>query len=605
MSYLTDKTQGNPLFLEQTLDYFRGSDIIAPITDPDTGAKSWDIAQEEAKIPDTLADLLIARVDRLAEDIKSSVQTAAILGQEFEVHLLSTMLRELQEDRSSDEIETCVQKGVDERIWVMISELTYIFTHSLLRDAVYQMQLRSRLRRLHHIAAQAIQHLYPDDPQRYSDLAFHYENARVLDQAITFYHQAGDFAQETYAVILAITYYQEALTLLDEMTSSPDCPWSEADIKQQYLALYQNLGLMLRWQTRFDEATQAYQAMLTLAEETGASLAQARAWEMLARIQKDQGDYPEALEKVENAETIARALGESAYELLAELLCSKGDFLCDLGEPERARILTEEALELSSKINARPLMAESLSLLGWIQRTLGEYQLADKHIEHALRLFRELDNRNKVAGMLNDLGTNSLAQGNFQSAADLFSQALDSANKIGLRYAEIVVLNNLGEAQVGLENYTAAQENLEQSLDMAEKVGWGRMSDTSRLLAEAYLGQDKIDAAMEAARSALALGQESGMQEDIAGAWRTLGRILTHPEAPDTLSISEGEETLDAPACFERSLGIYTEAKMAGERARTLHAWAEYERIHGDPDRGEAMHQEAHDIFKDLGMAAQ
>ncbi len=602
VDYLVDKTQGNPLFLEQTLDYFRESGIIATPGGPDH--MGWDIVREEAKVPATLSDLLIARVDHLADDIKASVKAAAVLGQEFEVRLLSTMLQQLEDSDATPEVESCVQRGVDERIWITLSELTYIFTHSLLRDAVYQMQLRRRLRRLHRIAAQAIQRLHPDDPQRYSDLAFHYENAGVLDQAITFYHQAGDFAQETYAVTLAIAYYQKALALLDELSASPGCPWPEARVNQKYLTLYQELGRMLRWQTRFDEATRAYRAMLALAEETDAQLAQAQAWERLAMIEKDQGAYQETLAYIENAESIVRALGESAYELLSRLLCVKGNSLCDLGEPERALALAEEGLTLSSQVDARHPMAESLNLLGWAHRVLGDYERAAEYIEQALDLFREVNDRNKVAGMLNDLGTNASARGDFQTAESIFLQALTSAREIGHRYAEIIVLNNLGEAQVGLGKYAAAENSLEQSLTMAEKVGFGRISETSRLLAEAYLGQGKAEAAVEAARSALALGQESGMQEDIAGAWRTLGRVLAHPAAPDALRIGD-DEALDSPACFERSLRIYTEAKMAGERARTLHAWGEYERAHGDPARGEAMHHEAHDIFEELGITAR
>jgi tetratricopeptide (TPR) repeat protein len=185
-------------------------------------------------------------------------------------------------------------------------------------------------------------------------------------------------------------------------------------------------------------------------------------------------------------------------------------------------------------------------------------------------------------------------------ATKLLEEALDSAREIGHRYAEIIVLNNLGEAQVGLGDYKDAEANLEQSLSMAKRVGWGGQSDTSRLLAEAYLGQGKTVAAIVAARSALSLGQESGVQEDIAGAWRTLGHILANTNTSDTLHIQE--EVVDAPICFKRSLDIYTETKMAGERARTLHAWGEYEQAHGNPEQGEAMHQQAHAIFEELGM---
>ncbi len=50
--------------------------------------------------------------------------------------------------------------------------MKYIFKHILLKDAVYEMQLRVRLRELHCLTAEAIEKLYADDlSSQYGDLA--------------------------------------------------------------------------------------------------------------------------------------------------------------------------------------------------------------------------------------------------------------------------------------------------------------------------------------------------------------------------------------------------------------------------------------------------
>jgi len=46
------------------------------------------------EVPASIGAVLIARMDRLAARVKAAVQTAAVLGREFQVQILSRMLRD-------------------------------------------------------------------------------------------------------------------------------------------------------------------------------------------------------------------------------------------------------------------------------------------------------------------------------------------------------------------------------------------------------------------------------------------------------------------------------------------------------------------------------
>jgi hypothetical protein len=131
--------------------------------------------------------LLVARLDRLASDVRSVVQTAAVLGREFEVRVLSAQLR------GDEALPRKVDDAERAAIWSALDALRYLFRHALLRDAAYDMQIRSRLAALHALAASGLQLVYSEDlAPHYADLAYHYGRGRVLSSERRYSRLAGE-----------------------------------------------------------------------------------------------------------------------------------------------------------------------------------------------------------------------------------------------------------------------------------------------------------------------------------------------------------------------------------------------------------------------------
>ena len=420
----------------------------------------------------------------------------------------------------------------------------------------------------------------------------HYERAEEGTQAARWYTQAGRQAQDTYAPETAINYYRKALALLPE----------GAEVSHG-IELYQRLGLMLSWQTQFDGAAETYAAMRTASEGAGDLVAQGRAWQGTSSVQQSQGDYRAALESAERAEGMARQAGPQGREALAVALWNKGWILANLGEAEEALSLGRQSLALSGDLGDYRLKAQSYWLLGRVHQTLGRYEQATQDLEQALDLALVLGDRMLVGRVYTTLGVIAAESGqDYQEAAAIFHEALSIVQDIGHRFGEIVILNNLGGVWVDMRQYQAAETDLKRVIEIAEGVGWGDLSATYDFLAQAHLGQGKVDEALEAARQALALGQETELPEDISTAWRVLGMALADRAAPESITIDE--ETLDARVCFTKSLEIFCEAGMEADQAQTLRAWAAYEIGEGDRKRGEELKQEAEDICERLGITA-
>ncbi len=84
------KAEGNPLFIEEIIRMLIDQQLIARDEDG-----RWRLQQqiEAADIPDNLNGLLLARIDRLPEDIKRTLKVAAVIGRHFSARVLEQVLQ--------------------------------------------------------------------------------------------------------------------------------------------------------------------------------------------------------------------------------------------------------------------------------------------------------------------------------------------------------------------------------------------------------------------------------------------------------------------------------------------------------------------------------
>ncbi len=92
--------------------------------------------------------------------------------------------------------------------------MRYLFRHVLMRDAVYNMQLRRHLCQMHRKAAEAIEEAHVDHlAPHYADLAYHYGQAEDGDKERLYAKLAGEQAAAQFANAEAVAYLGRALAL--------------------------------------------------------------------------------------------------------------------------------------------------------------------------------------------------------------------------------------------------------------------------------------------------------------------------------------------------------------------------------------------------------
>ncbi|MCZ6876130.1 MAG: hypothetical protein O7G88_21800 [bacterium] len=131
----------------------------------------------------------MARIDRLEEAPKKTLQVASVIGREFTHRLLDRLadIRDrteayLQELKA---IELIYEKG-------LFPELAYMFKHALTQDVAYNSLLEQRRTDLPRHIGLAIEDLYSDRlTEQYEVLAYHFAKGEVVDQGSRIHLQGG------------------------------------------------------------------------------------------------------------------------------------------------------------------------------------------------------------------------------------------------------------------------------------------------------------------------------------------------------------------------------------------------------------------------------
>jgi class 3 adenylate cyclase/tetratricopeptide (TPR) repeat protein len=172
---IADRARGNPLFIEELVRKFEeGGNLTG-----EHGAYRLVRAPDPRLVPDTVQAIIAARIDARPEPEKAVLQTAAVIGREFEVPLLARLLGPV-DATLPDIMHRLSQAGlVHEQTG---SAAVFAFRHPMVHDVAYRSLLSERRRALHGAVAADLEKSAPD-PAQVGFLAYHWEEAGNLVQA--------------------------------------------------------------------------------------------------------------------------------------------------------------------------------------------------------------------------------------------------------------------------------------------------------------------------------------------------------------------------------------------------------------------------------------
>jgi predicted ATPase/class 3 adenylate cyclase len=196
--FLHDRSEGNPFVVEEMLrDALDRGDIFR------TDRGGWDRkALGEMRIPRTVRDTILHRLERLNRAEVAVVSAASVMGRSFDLATLADVTG-IDQAAVLSAIETCVTFQLLEEDGAHYGR--YKFRHALTREAIYEDMVVPRRQQLHARVAEVL----AARPDRASvDLAHHLLLAGKFDEAVGMCVAAAEDAIQARA-------YRDAAALLE------------------------------------------------------------------------------------------------------------------------------------------------------------------------------------------------------------------------------------------------------------------------------------------------------------------------------------------------------------------------------------------------------
>jgi tetratricopeptide (TPR) repeat protein len=608
---IVHKAEGNPFFVEEVLK----SLLEVGVLRQRDGRYVLTKPISEIYVPDTIQDVIMARIDRLEEAPKRALQLAAVIGREFTVRLLER-ISDVQARLERFLQELKVLEFIYERSFY--PELAYMFKHALTHDVAYNSLLIQRRKELHRLIAMAIEELYAERlPESYEMLAYHYEHGEVWEKALEYLVKAGQKAQQAYANQEALNHYNRALDMCERL--------GEAVEPATRMTIYAGKGAVHHLLSEWRAAIAAHQCLLEVARQLGD-------WNMEAEALCQIGfgffyahEFEQALEFSHQAQALALELGNQ--HILAASLFVIAFVHAVVGKLDDASHGTEEALRVSREAGDKGCEGFNLILLGQLYNWKGEYEQALRLLEQSFTIAHAHDLQLIVLRILWYRGLTYGGQGEYAAALVALQENLTLSDRLGDKVSKCRVLNSLGWVYGEIYNLEAAirynQEgaeaaytigdpeiirnaeinlgddylllgDLEQAQRHLEKVHrdaqqggqwgeewakWRYMQHLYHSLGELWLTKGDVAQALEFAEECLKLAEPTMSRKNLVKGWRLKGQALLaqgqweQAEAALTRALTIAREIGNPPQLWKtyQSLGSLYESQADLERARAAY----------------------------------
>ncbi len=570
-SAILARTGGNPFFTEEVVRSLKESGSIAQ------SDGTWKVqGRIDLKVPETVQEVLIARLDRIHTKSRRTLQTAAIVGRTFDDRILARVAptRALASDLDFLEKQGFIELRFARPVRI------YVFRHALIQDVAYNTQLLAQRRKLHAAVGLAIEALHPDRPHEFvNELAFHYGRSDDDEKAVRWLSQAGDRAKSLYANEEALAFYRSTLEHLRDgqgpIEASP---------------ILERIGDVQTVIARYDDAL----ASLRAAAERPVPdpVVAARLLRKVGTVLALKGAYSEALRALDEA---SAALGAENDLEAARIGVRTGEVLSRSGNYSRAREVLSRAVEIAESLGADEVTAEGLHYLAGVLGRTGELKAAVSLYLRCLATYERLQDMNGAARVHLNVGGVYLSMGRFEEALAELRSALSLAERMGNRWLVAGCHHNIGEVHSTRGDPKEAIASRQRALDILTAIG----SKSETALALMDMGLDRVR-----------IGQVTQGRADLLQAEALLtavGSVRYHPSLYRNLAYAElAAGDLDAATrAAERSLEYARAGKMPQAEAMTQRALGEIAIARGDLAAARSLLEASRDRLAELGEAAE
>ena len=450
-STLYTETQGNPLFIVEMVR--AGIERVSVSGDDQFQGRF-------PTLPSKIQAAIEARLERLAEDAKELAQLAAVVGSEFSVALLA-LVASKDEGEILNAIEELWNRRLIQEAQGGEAETTFMFTHDSVRTLVYQRIGAVRRRILHRRVADAMaaQHNSAGNLDS-GQIAFHYELAGSLDQAVRYYIRAGEYVAQFHAYYRAEQLYGRAQQIAGRLNLPAE----------PLIHIYTQRGRMLDLAEQHDQAIRVYEEFDLLAQRRGDQHMEAIAVVHLASCYVEPNHVhsrERALPLLSRGMRLVQQLGDDDVEA-GLLWCQMLDAFY-YGHDADVKRYGKRAIALARQHNNDTTLSFLLNTLAGSLRLSGHQAEGQLYADEARALFRRFDNLPFLARNFNQQAWDAYHQLDFVAARFYADEAAEISAKVynhwNLALAKLI--SGMIDAQCG--KWGNALQNYEECLRLSQE----------------------------------------------------------------------------------------------------------------------------------------
>ena len=570
------KTDGVPLFVEELTKTVVESGLLTDAGD------HWQLSGPlpPLAIPSTLHDSLLARLDRLAP-VKEVAQIGAVIGREFSHELLAAVA-----DRSEAELQAALDQLVASELVFRRGappEATYSFKHALVQETAYGTLLKSRRQQLHGRIAEVLEERFPETTKSQPELlAHHCTQAGLVDQAVTYWHNAAQLALARSAAAEAIDQLSRGLEVLRSLPEGAERDRRELDLQ----VTLGGASLAAKgWGS--PEMGRAYTRAHELCQTVGQVRQRVYALYGLFTFRDNRAKLSAALEAAEELLRLAQAQEDVAVKLLAHRLVGNVQvFLADFDAALahlREAVINYDPLKHSFRIHVpTDSRVASRSFIAWTLQYQGHMDEALAEAEQALTEAREIRQQHGLAFGLHVNCLFHQVRGNPALVEERSSALVALAEERGYPHLHATGTFFRGWARAASGEGDEGIAEMHRGL-AAKQAGGAEIKVPYYLgvLATAYAGARRPAEALPLLMDAFGRVEETGERWFEAELHRRKGEVV--------LCLSEADRA-EAERCFRKAMAV---AQAQGAKLWKLRATTSLARLWRDQGR----HDEAHDVL--------
>ncbi len=578
-----EKTEGHPLFAANLLQYLGECGDLAKVNG------RWSLVRPLSEMdlaaPESVRAMISKKIDALEPEERRALQYASVEGTEFLSSVTATLLGvdEIDLEESLARISKShrlIEIRGEEELPDGTLATRYRFAHALYQNFLYSDLVNKRRMLLHQQAGeQLLRHYGKRAPQIATQLAIHFEQGRDFPRAVEYLIHAGDHAAKLYGYAEAEKHYSQALNLVQKL--------AEESQPEHLATLYHKRGTVTHALSNFEQAAKDFANMLDQARALNSLELQSTALNALTMTLFFSHKLDETVARASEALEVAERSGDEKLRVETMFLIGL-KHLC-YGELKEARVLLDEVVATSRRLNHKPGLCSGLTWRGCLHFFQSEYANAVELTTEALRLAAELRDGFLMLTSFFFLGLSQGNQGKMSASLATLNEAMEKArcngdlfwhprfpNCIGWIYRELfdfesarfyneegievsrrhhvleaeansLINRGIDHTQAGEPEQTAAA--FHQVRDIFERDAWFRWRYNIRLeaaMAEHWLKKGDLDKAREFVSRLHATAIDHEVHKYIAVAHNLMARI----------SIKAGE-LVEADKHFEAALAEF------------------------------------------------